>query len=499
MILKKTSLFLLFLTCTIACKGKQDKKLQTEETLETYKECLTTSNKELIKDVVAEEFRLGIYEGANALHMFEAFLDGVKAPDSIYWEGLQQDGDELYCEVYYKDGEKLSNSRVTFSESGKLLFSDLLDQKVFRMHRRKESKYVTAVPFEVKNDKIIIKARLNNTDKVLNMLFDTGADGMALVKDLQEACNVKITSQQSTRVPGGEMQVEKSNGNLLQLDSITIPRQNLVLFKAIAPGIDGIIGGRSFFGGYITELDFDKHEIRLYEQGKFSIPESYKASDMRYDNGVPTVSFDIYKDTSLFKSEFIFDTGAGYEAILFGVGMKELAKDSILKVITPEFYSYNYSVGYRSRISIGKVDSLVFTNMCFENTYLAMEAYNENNHGRHKVNGSIGIKALRRFNWIIDLTNYKIYSAPNKQTFLPMDFVLDGHMLGYVGEELRVLRPVKKTDGAKIKVGDVVVSINGLDPLTLDSKKLNELLNGNPVNLLLWNADGDKENREVTL
>lgn len=496
----KVFLLLVCLGATISCSNSQNLKLEKNvvETLNKYAQCLMDADSELIKEITDEKFRLGVYDEPIASYMFDAFLKSVEAADSVYWGELQKDGSHFFCDVFYVYGAKEVHSQVTFSDKGKLLLSDWLDKKGFNLDRKEPSVLVASIPFEVREDKIFIKARLNDTDRELNMIFDTGADGMALLTSLQDECGVKITRSQTTSVPGGQMQVNLSEGNNLVLDSLVIPRQNLVLFETIAKGVDGIIGGSNFFRQYITEMDFDNHVIRLYKHGAFTAPEKYKSSFMKYATGVPTVPFHIYKDDHVFESEFIFDTGAGYEAILFGSGMKELQEDSIMQRIPARYYSYNQSVGYKSKIAIGQVDSITFTNMCFKDVYFAMEPYNESSHGRHQVMGSIGIKSLIKFNWIIDLTAYKVYSAPNKRTHLAENFVLDSHLIGYVREQLRVLRPVDEQKDCQLHSGDFILSINGVEAQELTTDRLADMLQGEKVELLIFSVE-DKMKKNVVL
>lgn len=459
-----------------------------ESTLQNYKKCLQTGDTKLIKEITDESFRVGIYQQPISNDMFASFIETVQAPDSIYWDApLKDELGRDYCQVYYIFGEKELSSRVTFSKEGRLLLSEWLDKRGFNMERRVPSEFVGSIPFEMKNGKIVIKASLNNTPKKLNMLFDTGADGMALRTDLQTECNVKITRSHTARVPGGEVKTNISGGNNLILDSLTISNQNLVLFDTFgSKDIDGIIGGSNFFRKYITEVDFEDNVIRLYTHGAFS-PEGYKSCDMTYANGVPTVPFIITKGDRVFESNFIFDTGAGYEAIMFGAGMKEIEKDSINKYIPTLYHSYNYSIGHKSKIVTGLADNVKFANMTFHDFNLAMEPYNEQNHGRHNVLGSIGLKSLSRFNWIVDLTSYKVYSKTNSRTNLPMAFELKGYIFEYLDDYLRVIRLSNPKDNkdSLLKPRDFIKEIGGVSALDLTYEKLNEIKKEEKIKFLV--------------
>lgn len=471
--MRKLVFFGLLVFNVFLAKSQSDSEI--ESTLQKYRQCLLASNPELIPEITSDEFRLGVYQQPISNELFTKFIKLGQAPDSIHWSSIEGENLKRHCTVHYFKGDRKISSELFFSENGKLLFSDWLDQQGLGFLRRAVSSYVTSIPFQFDQNKIIISAKLNEADTTLNFLFDTGADGMALRTDLQARCGVKITRSHTANIPGGQMATKLSENNRLVFDSLTIPGQNLVLFDYMGKGIDGIIGGSNLFRQFITEVDFDEHVIRLYKHGGFLPPPSYKSCSMTYANGVPTVAITIYKGNRHFQSEFIFDTGAGYEAILFGSGMKQLEKDSIDRAIPALYHTVNYSVGHQADIAIGIADSVQFANRAFTNLNLGMEPYNEANHGRHNVLGSIGIKTLSRFNWIVDLTAYKIYTRSNKRSSLPMDFSLNGRLYGYVGDKLyvtRVLTDRKDQPGDSVALWDCVLEIDGTTPSELTKERL---------------------------
>lgn len=481
---------ILFLSLFLFSFSPPNIELGSEQTMQLYRQCLVNADKSLINKIASTDFRAGVYQQPISKDMFVSFLRLMQMPDSLYWDDLQQAGDESFRMVHYVFADKKTSSRVYFAPDGKLLFSDWIDQQGLGLSRKKASTFVASVPFEYEGGKIIITAKLNDSDKPLRMLFDTGADGMALTKSLQEVCGVQITNEQSANVPGGQVQVSKSDNNTLVLDSLSIPRQSLVLFEHIAKGIDGIIGGANLFRNYITAMDFENKQINLYSLGDFNAPDGYHASNMAYAGGVPTVPFHIYKDEHHFESEFIFDTGAGYSAILFGSGMKRLESDSISKFVTPQYYSYNQSLGGRTKISIGQTDSIAFAGISFSNANLAMEPYSEKNHARHHVLGSIGIKSLSRFDWIVDLVSYQIYTKENSFSELPMDFVFQGWLLGYEGNNLKVLLPVSQERMESLQVGDEILSFGKCNPSAMTADKLNKELQKKKINLQIKKQTG---------
>ncbi len=471
-----------------------------QKTLEYYKEAIMNSDKKMFIKFADSDFRIGVYEGYFAKYYAEYVLSHSDLPDSLYFGKRYNCDNYIKQEVYYcYSGSKERMSTITFSHNGKILFSDLFDE-IFSFNRFGESVKVGEIPFIYENEGIIIEARLNGSSKVFKMLFDTGADGMALVKGLKEEANVTTAEKRNTKLPGGAMSVDFSKGNYVSMGNIRLVNQNMVMFPRMKKGCDGIIGGSNLFRSYITEVDFDKQKIILYSFGKFKPTEEYAEAGLNYSDGMPNLKLQIFSNNNCFNTEFIMDTGAGYEAIMFGPGTKEQNYELLDKHIPSLYYSYNYSLGHKSRIRVARTDSICFANLSFPSATIAIEPYDINKHKEHTVKGSIGIKSLRRFNWIVDLASYKFYTTDNKYSSLPMDFVINGFMFGYDGEKLMVKYYLDKSNlkSVDIENGDEVLKINGIDAKALTYKKLNKIMKGSNVKLNLLRK-GKKQSVKLVL
>ena len=65
------------------------------------------------------------------------------------------------------------------------------------------SKLQAKIPFETEHGSIILKVRLNNNSRILRLLFDTGADGMAIDQSTADSIGLKISRKQNATVVGG--------------------------------------------------------------------------------------------------------------------------------------------------------------------------------------------------------------------------------------------------------------------------------------------------------
>ena len=82
-----------------------------------------------------------------------------------------------------------------------------------------ESIPVASIPFEFRNDQIVVKLKINDSDRVLNMLFDTGADGVGMKKEVADAIGLKESRKQQTQVVGAITEIVISSGNTLRFDT----------------------------------------------------------------------------------------------------------------------------------------------------------------------------------------------------------------------------------------------------------------------------------------
>ncbi len=472
---------LLVISITLSCTNTPNHSLST---LNNYKSALINKDTSLILTTLSDNFRVRIHQRPIANTMVKNLLLYTQLPDSVSFGEIQnKNGLDKISVSYHFKSDSIITSDITLSSEGKIIFSDYFDH-IYSFNRYKKSTKVSTVPFELKHGSILVKARLNNSSEPLNMLFDTGADGMALKSSLTKDIDVKITNERTTNVPGGQVKVKFSKDNSIYFDSLTIANQNMVIFDHIGRESDAILGGANLFRNYITEVNFDKQLISLYTHGQFTAPQDYFAVDLDYSAGIPVIPFSFYSNNNLFKSSFVFDTGAQYDAIMFGPGVKE---HNISQHIPALYSSFNHSPGKASHIDIGMVDSLTLAGFTFKNVNLAMERYDANRHAKQKISGSLGIELLRRMNWIVDLTNYKLYLKPNAYSKQPFGFKIKNYMFELNHNNRLFLKHKIKTDLSpdNLQPGDEIIYINNLLPGQLSVEQISKLNHEKLVTLIV--------------
>ncbi|WP_298136964.1 retropepsin-like aspartic protease, partial [Flavobacterium sp.] len=112
------------------------------------------------------------------------------------------------------------------------------------------------IPFVLgKNNKIYIKARINNSEE-LNFMFDTGADENAIKKSvLDKKATCKIDGKDKNIGIGGTHEVETSSSNTIQINSNSKTNQRLVVLDYEDDFEDGIIGW-PFFENKVVNINY---------------------------------------------------------------------------------------------------------------------------------------------------------------------------------------------------------------------------------------------------
>ncbi|WCT10678.1 retropepsin-like aspartic protease [Mucilaginibacter jinjuensis] len=278
--------------------------------------------------------------------------------------------------------------------------------------QNKPSKLCATIPFEVLNGSIILSVKLNNNPRILRMLFDTGADGMAISEDLADTLGIKATRTKSASVVGGHADVSIAEGNMLHLDGFDFPNQNIALFKTTHKGTDGIIGNQ-LTKRYIVKVDFDKQQISLYTFGNYQYGKDGESVLVKLSGGIIVVpaTLNVTADQAN-NGEFVFDTGAGYNLICFrpfvvknrllvnGFKPESMGSTTSMGVTTPTFN------GKASAFTIGSLTPIKDMPIGLMSTGGSSESWNPG------VDGSIGIRLISHYNFTINLQQQLIHFTP---------------------------------------------------------------------------------------
>ncbi|QKJ32811.1 retropepsin-like domain-containing protein [Mucilaginibacter mali] len=332
-------------------------------------------------------------------------------------------------------------------------------------------KPVTTIPFTVVNNAIVLRVKINDNPKPLMMLFDTGADGMALSKAAAADIGLKVDKVQNTSVVGGNMKIELSAGNKFQFENgFEYPNQSIALFNDMGKGLDGIVGN-NITRYYITRVDLNKCEITLYPPDNYTYEPGGTVVPVTIPQGVFIIPGNVeVTPGKAYAGDFVFDTGASYNLICFRPFVRK--NKLLVSGFVPDFTASTVSMGMSSPTFNGNSVSFSFANtQPVKNmpvTLMAGGGQNENwNPG---FDGSIGMGIISRYNFTINRPKNEIYLVPNHTYGYPMSFALGGLLFAFnLKSELEVtgFYQLGNNNQAALNTGTKIISINNINSAEL--------------------------------
>ena len=430
-----------------------------EELVKTLESAVKQRDPSIIKPFLSTDFRVHVYVIPQAYGMMENLFKNYKALDRFEYLGDEKsvNGSTVKFKCFFENAKEFE-SVLLLDSLGKIERIRYLDQ-LYGLNSDKESALVASIPFVFRDKKIIVKMKLNESPRELNMLFDTGADGVGMKKGTADAVGLVETRKQQTSVVGASTEIVISSGNTLKFDSLQIKNQNIGIFPSYQDDLDGLFGA-NFLHNYITYIDFDNSVIRLYSLGSFKYPEGGSFVPMVYDTGLPGIVSRVKLNSGKeITGKFHFDTGAGYPLILFSpfVGKNDLEKD--FKI---QSRSVNYSFGHQTPTVLGIFDHVQIGKYTIPHFSGTLQSSDGKENWNVEGDGSLGMDIIKKFNCIINVLDLKIYLIPNKSFTEPLDFWLGPVMFGVKNGNLVVRSIIPGSlPGIDLKLNDGISSING--------------------------------------
>lgn len=451
--------------------------ISVENYLTALNQTFKYKNPKIIKPFLSTDFSIAAYQMPATEKMLMQILKNYPV-DSIVLRSVTRRYDLTFLKISFYSRRKLQNTNhMVLDKSGKIRYLEQFD-KLFGMDRSLIAKHRITVPFENDSGSIILNVTLNNSKRILRLLFDTGADGMALSEDLADSLGIVAHRTKQVSVLGGHRQIDIATENTIYLGKLALPGQHIALVNNYHKRTDGIIGN-TLAKHFIVKVNYDKNELSLYDFGYYEPEEHAIAIPVKVPGNIlMPVDLAIAKGKNV-KGSFFFDTGAHYNLLAF---TPFVSKNNLLTNDFKPFYtSVVTSMGVNSTTYGGIANSLTLGSnpslMDVPITLMGMENLNRN--WKTNADGSLGSRLISRYNFVIDLLKKVIYLSPNHVFNYPQDFIMGGLMMGFDHDGcLRIKFPVLANMKGKVKENAMVKRINGIESSDLlkDSRKLNGLL-----------------------
>lgn len=467
-------LLMLFFGCILNAQ-----KSTIPQTIKAFEKSFQQKDYNAIKDFLAPQFSVGVFDSSSnefyLTGLFNAFpvLDSLQIGKSTMVKGETR----VSVHFFFKGMDK-KPSEIVFNAANKMLYVTFLDA-LYKVDRNAEVKIVASIPFEMLENGIAIKIKLNKSDREFVMLFDTGADGMALNPDSAHKAGVVVTNNKSAAVVGGSQQVQYSADNTIYIGNQIIKNQGLVIFPKTGGAYDGLFGA-NLLRNYITKVNFDTKTIELYNFGNYGYDGKAKPLPFDYKTGLAVVKMNLtFPDNKKVEGNFTLDTGANYDLIAFGPFNHKHNLQASLKT---EYTSTNFSLGHQTQIVCGSIPNVGINGNNFPNVTVALQEYQEDNKNWASADGSLGIDLIKRFNFTIDMLHRTVYLEPNKSFGKPSSFYISGLDLDFDDQNNLIVTRIldgKNEELKNVKIGAKVTQINDfeakylLNPATIKKVKEN--------------------------
>lgn len=406
----KLVVILLILPVSLYCRTDKDDILST---LNVLSDGLRNKDIETVRKTFAQDISISTGMRTGVDNFLEPILQNVNFESvELLSDSLDFDRDTVYVNVRFGlQYNKYQKSTIAFNSENKILFIDYFD-RLFGQSRYNQSLLVGVIPFRLDDRSIILSVKLNDNNRSLSFLLDTGADGMAIRKSLVDSLGIKINYTQNANIVGGQTQVSVSSGNKVRLtDSLSLTGQNITIFDEIRHGLDGVIG-LNLIKNYITKINPGEQKIYLYSFG-----------DYRYTDDGITIPVKMLRSLIIIPSElsiageesitgnFLLDTGANYNLIAFSDFVR---KNRLLETgFKPESRGTTVSLGHVTPVYHGKAHQFKIGDIVKNEIPVTLQTSTLNQLPRNDgIDGSIGIRFFINYNLTIDLLRKEIRLEP---------------------------------------------------------------------------------------
>lgn len=350
-------------------------------------------------------------------------------------------------------------------------------------------------PIEIYNNLVVVPVILNH-QLPLKFILDTGVRTSILTeKAYSDILNLPYSRQLIISGPGEERLVVAYVTNNVSLDMpgvqgrghamLVLEEDYLELRNYLGTDVHGILG-YELFSRFIIQVDYERKLLTLMLPHRFKEKRKYKWMPALIQDTKPYVTANLQlNDTTSVSAKLLVDSGASHGLLL------EANSNSKITVPQKNLTSIiGRGLGGVITGKIGKIKSIKLSGFEIEDVITNFpdpETYMDTLKTSRLVsrNGSLGGEILSRFTVIYNFPGEKIYLKKNGAYKKKFYFSLSGLTVRAKGSRLKSFEVTNVRVGsvaaqADVRVGDRIISVNGIVATDLNLNVVNAFLNSKP-------------------
>ena len=449
--------------------------------------------------------------------LFEIWIDaGTWLVDHILEKQAIETRTTFFSDYRAVDGKKIpfawrsTNGETRYDQIfavESVEFDVALDESKFRMpgpppadFTFAQSRTTTTVPFELINNHIYVKVKLNGQGP-FTFLCDTGGSNV-ITPTLAARLGVKPEGALEGRGVGEKSEdVGLVNLESLTVGDVTLQKQLFAVFPlesfADVEGVPlaGLIG-YEVFKRFAVRIDYEHDQLTLILPSAFAYQGHGTVVSFRFNDQIPQVDGSI----DGIPGKFDIDTGSRSSLSL----LKPFAeKNDLKKKFAARIEAVTgWGVGGPARGLIARAGELRLGDVSIPSPVTELSLQKKGGFTDSYVAGNVGAGVLKRFNLVFDYAGKRIIFEPNANGVLPDVYDRSGMWINRAGAVLKIIDVTGggPAEAAGLRAGDSVIAVDGapVDDATLVALRKRFRAEPAGTKIRLRVDSGDKK-RDVTL